>query len=161
MANFKFDTTTQMIDFLFNAKSSNDIDSAFDKWETTYISLKTATGLEMALNTRVLDTGSGNEYLIWKKIKSMVKIFLDQNNNSGMSIDIRLVCPQSIKSTIDTNNSFSSFRLSLYSGSGIIIATSTTIENVTPTPIEPITAWNTMIESIFTTWQTEYNKQFQ
>lgn len=161
MANFKFDTTAQMVDFLFNAKFSDDIDSAFDKWETTYISLKTATGLEMALNTRVLDTGSGTEYLIWKKIKNMVKIFLDQNNGSGISMDIRLICPQSIKNTIDPNNSFSSFRLSLYSGSGIIIATSTTIENVTPTPTEPIASWNTMIDSIFSTWQTEYNKKFQ
>lgn len=161
MANYKFENGTQLMDFLFNAKASNGIDLAFDKWETTYISLKTASGLEMAINTRVLDTGSGTEYLIWKKIKNMVKIFWEQNNVSGMTMDIRLLCPQIIKNNIDPQNGFNSFRLSLYNGSGVIMATSTSIENVYPAPVEPIEIWNKTVSEIYNSWLKEYNKQFQ
>lgn len=165
MANYKFENNDQLIDFLFNAKTLNQLtqisEFAFDNWETTNISLKTAAGLEMSMNTKIVDTGGNTEYMIWKKIKNMVKVFWDQNSGNGVNIDIRLQCPANIKNTLDPQNWFNSFRLSLYSGSGIIMATSTAIENITPAPIDPLTAWNSSIDDIFNNWQNDYNKKYK
>jgi hypothetical protein len=160
VANYKFDNNDQLIDFLFNAKNPGTPDSVFENWETTYISLKTATGLEMSMNTKIVDTGGNTEYMVWKKIKNMIKIFWEQNAPNGINADIRLQCPSNIKNNIDPKNGFSSFRLSLYSGSGVIMVASTAIENATPAPVDPLIAWNNMVGDIFAAWQKEYNKQF-
>lgn len=160
MATYKFESNDQLMNFLFQAKNTDSTGLAFDSWEITYISLKTSAGLELAMNTKITDTSGNTEYMIWKKIKSMIKTFLDQNGTTGMTMDIRLLCPSSIKNTLDPKNSFSSFRISMYSGSGVIMINSTAIENTTPALVGPLTSWNTMVDNIYTAWQTEYDKQY-
>lgn len=170
MSNFKFDKLNDLIGFLFEATDNiNEKNFAFDLWEVTYVSLNTSQGLELSLNTKIVDTTGINEYMFWKNVKPLVRSYITQDMIQEFSnekwydriptnlnyLDIRFRCSRDLKNTFDTLAQFDSFRLNFVIDKGLFLVLSTAVEKEFPVDVEPIEKWNTYISDTVARWKSD------
>lgn len=170
MTTYKFNRYNDLINFLFNAvQPSQEFNFVFDEWEAIHVSVFAPLGLEVKLNTKIIDSSENLEYMTWKKVKHIIKAFLSRDipqefSNIGWhekipfqisELDIRLKCPKNIKDKIDTNSEFDSFRLNFVISSGLIVATTTAVEKDFPALAETASLWNTHVANIMSKWELD------
>ena len=171
-STYKFDGFNDLINFMFTAKNVDDeYKTAFDDWEVTFIALKISQGLELSLNTKIIDTNGINEYQTWRHIKTIVKSYLSQNMSQEFTniewydrillqvskLDIRFRCPKHLKDVFDPNAEYDSFRLNFTVDSGMNLLMVNAVEKSFPVTPESYRDWNLYMDGIISRWERENN----
>lgn len=154
--NYSFAQPENLVDFLFNAVDSVDTVSplnVFLDWEVTSFYIELPNGLNISMSTRIIDPTGVNEYITWKKIKDMTKIFLDSNSLMGITIDIRMRLPANLKLQIDPNNNYRSFNLGFFSKSDVTMVSNTSVEYSSSAPYKPVEQWTDYVSNLVNIWK--------
>ncbi|AEO93693.1 gp435 [Bacillus phage G] len=173
MSNYKFKKFNDLVNFLFSAKLvSNEFDNALDDWEASYVSITISQGLELSLNTKIIDPSGVNEYMTWKNVKPLVRSYLSQNMTQEFSniewfdrivlqidkLDIRLRCPKKLKDVFDPTIQYDSFRLNFLTDLGLHMMMANAVEKEFPADPEAFSNWNLYIYNIVEKWKKDNGK---
>jgi hypothetical protein len=154
--NYGLSQTEQLVDLLFNAvESIDDVSNknVFLDWEVFRLYIETSNGLKINLETKIIDPSGTNEYITWKKIRDMIKIFFDTNSLMGITIDIRMRLPKDLKLEIDPNGDYHYFNLSFYSKNEVVMVSTTAVEKNLSSSYKPVEQWNDYISNIINVWK--------
>lgn len=162
--NFHFDEIEEFLDFLYTASEIKEEEKptlVFPDWEVMSLNVQGRYGMELSMNTKVVDTAGDKEYMVWRKLQSLVQTFLDQNSPIGATIDIRMRAPKEIARQLDEKNEYSSFNLSFYSGVDVMTVFPTAVEKHLPASYEPTEKWGLYIQNLVDFWRKNYELKKQ
>lgn len=154
--NYSFAQPEYLIDFMFNAADSIDSVSpvnVFLEWEITSFYIESSNGLKISISTKIIDPTGATEYITWKKLKDLVKIYFDTNSLMGITIDIRMRLPKDLKLQLDPNSEYRSFNLSFFSQNDVTMAATTAVENSSSSSYKPVEKWTDYVSNIVNIWK--------
>ena len=122
-------------------------------WETKKFLLTSNTGIKMDINTS-FSIG----YMTFSSLKSYINKFYDDYGRQPIIVDIKLVCPQSYKESIDPNNYYNNFYFNLYSNEKVNYINLTYEERGLNLIEEPFKAWVAYVVSRYNKWKSYYSE---
>lgn len=145
ITNFNFDNLEDLIGFLANTKEFND-------WETVIFRMSSTNGMEMNINTKINDTSGIRSYTQLKKLKNMLNGFYNQNSYLSMNVEVKLKFPNTLRKTIDPNDSYEAFYIDFYSDQITSFFTLSFVENGKILEDAPVKNWVTFITNLYNVW---------
>ncbi len=130
-----------------------DYQNEFLTWQTKKFTLSSNTNINMDINTSF-----SRGYITFSTLKSYINKFYVDQGSLPITVDIKLICPESYRTSIDPNNYYSNFYLNIYS-SGRTHYVNLTYEERGMNLIEdPFKAWVAYIVSGYNKWLNYYKE---
>lgn len=130
-----------MIDFMNYA---TDI----DQFGTRRFVLMSMDGAMMNIDTR---TNNGS-YMQFVHLKDYISIYKENNGNRAITVDIKLICPEGQRRSIDPNGYYSNFFMNFYSSGSITYIGMSYEESGRELVEAPFIAWCAYVTQIHKKW---------
>ena len=134
-----------------------DYRTEFLTWQTQKFLLTSKSNINMDINTSF---SAG--YIDFSSLKSYINKFYEDQGSLPIIMDIKLICPDSYRESIDPNNYYSNFYINFYSNANMtpeVHYLNLTYEergaNLIP---EPYKAWVAYIVSGYNKWKVYYSE---
>lgn len=152
MLQYKFNNTDDIMNFITNTPE-------FLEWEVMICRFSTSNGLNVDMNTKIVDPSGKSNFILLKVLLPTIQNFYNTiitNNYSDLNIEIKISLPKVLKSNFDPNNEYYGFYVNAYSDNITIVAGSSHLEKTRNSGLDPINSWEIYYAQIYQTW---YNKQ--
>jgi len=151
MLQFKFDTTKDLVDFLLNTPE-------FAEWELLICRFSCSNGLNINMNTSIIDTSNKASHIKLKLALPTIENFYKTITDSSLSelnIEVKLQLPITLKSNFDPDDEYNGFYLSTYSDGVTIVSSSSHSEKSMNSGLAPLQNWDSYYAQLYQKW---YNK---
>lgn len=152
MLQYRFDTTNDLIGFLINTPE-------FLEWEVLICRFSATNGLNINMDTAVVDPSGQTDHIRFKFILPTIQNFyktIIENNYSELNIEVKLKLPNILKSNFDTNNEYYGFFLNTYSDGITIVSNSSHLEKTRNSGLVPLVEWDTYYSQLYQQWYNKY-----
>jgi len=130
-----------------------DYQKDFLNWQTKKFFLSSNSNINMDI-----DTSYSMGYVTFSSLKSYInKFYLDQGA-LPITVDIKLICPESYRESIDPNNYYSNFYLNIYSYDSNHYVNLTYEERGMNLIEDPFKAWVAYVVSNYNKWLSYYKE---
>ena len=130
-----------------------DYQEEFLSWETKRFTLSSDTGINMDINTAF---NSG--YMQFSQLKPYINKFYEDCGSTTIIVDIKLICPENYRESIDPDNYFSNFYINIYSNFDMNYVNLTYEERSAEFDEKPYKAWVAYIVAGYKKWQQYYSE---
>ena len=130
-----------------------DYQTEFLTWQTKKFNLTSNTNINMDINTSF---SAG--YMVFSSLKSYIQKFYIDQGSLPITVDIKLICPDTYRESIDPNHYYSNFYLNLYSNKKLNYINLTYEERGINLIEEPFKAWVAYIVSGYNKWLNYYKE---
>lgn len=121
-------------------------------WETRRFSLLSAANVAMNIDTT---TPSG--YTQFASLNSYIDQYYVNNGSLAITVDVKLVCPDGYRQSIDPDGHYAAFFLNLYSSGTVTYLNLTYDEDCADLVNDPFVAWVAYVKILHNKWLTFYN----
>jgi hypothetical protein len=146
MVKFDFKDISELMDFL------NYVEE-FNSWETVTFKMIASNGMQLNTNTQIMDPLGLKKYVEFKKMKPMIKNFIDSNGYLPIILELKLQCPSVLKNQMDPAKEYENLFLNFYSNNVSTYCNISFVESGTNLSTGPITAWAIYITNFVTEWK--------
>ncbi len=126
-----------------------DFASELDAFGVRKFSLTSLDGTNMTLNTRTA-TGA---YDVFSALKGYITTFYENNDGKSIIVDVKLMCPEGQRQSVDPNGYYSSFFLNLYSSITVTYLEMSYAESGRELIEAPFISWCAYITQLHKKWQ--------
>ena len=135
------------------------IDYATDmhSWATRKFTLSTTLGVSMDIDTRVLQ-GGVNGYIAFAALRGYINQYFVNNGEQPIIVDIKLVCPDGYRQSVDPNGYYANFFINFYSSGENTYINLGYEERGQELVEEPFIAWCAYVKQIHKKWML-YNAE--
>lgn len=155
MITYKMKNTDEMIKFITNTPE-------FLKWETICCRFSTANGLNIDMNTLIIDPLGQSTFIELQLLLPTINNFyksIVENNYSDLNVEIKLRLPELFKNKYDPNNEYEGFYLNVTSDKLISMISTSQIERFRDAGLQPITNWEEYIMGLYQQYMEKLSKQ--
>lgn len=155
MITYKMANVDEMIKFITSTPE-------FLRWETLICRFSTTNGLNIDMNTQIVDPlGQVNFIelqLLLPTINNFYKTVIE-NNYSELNVQIKLRLPSIFKTKYDPNNEYEGFYLNVMSDKLISVISTSHLERTRDSGLQPITSWEEYVMGLYQQFKEKQRKQ--
>lgn len=155
MVTYKMNSVDEMIKFITNTPE-------FLKWETICCRFSTTNGLNIDMNTKIIDPLGQTTFIELQLLLPTINNFyksIVENNYSELNVEIKLRLPNLFKNKYDQNNEYEGFYLNATSDKLVSIISTSQIERFRDAGLQPITSWEEYVMGLYQEYQQKLRKQ--
>ncbi len=152
MLQYKFKSTDAVMNFIMNTVD-------FMEWEVVICKFSIPNGINMDIETRIIDANNETKFIQFKMIYPTLENFYataKKTNHTDMNVHIKFRLPMSLKNIFDVNGEYNDFFLNIYSDSINMIGVSTSYEKTRNSGLTPISNWDTYFSQLYQSWNNKY-----
>lgn len=145
MLVYKLNDTDTLLKFITSTPE-------FLNWETMICRFSTTSGLNMDMNTKVVDASHKVTFIELQFLLPTIKNFYNsviENNYTELNLEIKLRLPEVFKNKYDPNNDYAGFYLNATSDNLVAMISTTHLENTRDAGLQPITSWEEYVMSLY------------
>jgi hypothetical protein len=125
-------------------------------WGTKKFTLTSSSNAVMNIDTHNYTSGDIRNYIAFSSLKTYINQYYINNGYLPIMVDVKLVCPESYRKSIDPNNYYSYFYMNIYSHQTINYLNLTYDENGIELITEPFTSWVAYVLTMYNKWKAYY-----
>lgn len=155
MMTYKMKDVDEMIKFITSMQE-------FLKWETLICRFSTTNGLNLDMNTQIVDSLGQASFIELQFLLPTINNFyktIVENNYSEVNVQIKLRLPTIFKNKYDPNNEYEGFFLNATSDKLVTVISTTHLERTRESGLQPITNWEEYIMGIYQQFKEKQRKQ--
>jgi hypothetical protein len=152
MLQYKFTSTDALMNFIIKT-------TELLEWNVVICSFSTSNGLNIDMNTKVVDSLGHTDYIKFKYLYATLNNFYQtviQNNYSDLNIQIKFQLPKALKDSFDTNDEYYNFFLNVYSDNISNITSSSYLEKSRDSGLAPSQSFDIYFSQIYQKWYNAY-----
>jgi hypothetical protein len=127
--------------------------SDFSLWQTKIFRMSTTTNMNMDIDTRF-----SQGYMSFGMLRPYIDRFKTDNLSSDIIMDIKLICPESYRISIDPNGYYNNFYINFYSSPNMNYINLTYEETSNVLDEGPWKSWVGYIVSMYNKWDNYYKE---
>src|SRR5574344_459486 len=146
------------INFTTYAELISFIDYASDLWlwGTKKFELVSSAGAVMNIDTHSYVTGNSIQYVAFSTLKPYINQYYVNNGSMPIVLDIKLLCPDSFRASVDPNNYYQAFYVNFYSNKKMNYINLSYDENGIDLVVAPSTAVVAFIHDLYNNCKIYY-----
>lgn len=155
MLTYKLDNTEQLVKFITQMPE-------FITWETMVCRFSTSNGLNIDMNTSIVDTSGKSNFIELQFLLSTIENFYKTviaSNYAELNVEIKLRLPAIFKNKYDPNNEYDGFYLHAHSDNLISIVSTSHLERNREAGLQPITSWEEYVAGLYHEFIQKTKKQ--
>ena len=152
MLQYKFKSIDAIMNFVMNTVD-------FLEWEVVICKFSTSNGLNIDMETKVLNSSSDTEFIKFKFIYPTLQNFYETTKKNGyndMNLHIKFRLPYALKKSFDSNNEYYDFFLNVYCDTVNMLSVSTSYERSREAGVTRMINWDTFFSQLYQSWNNEY-----
>lgn len=155
MLTYKFENTEQMVKFI-------TLMPEFLTWETMTCRFSTTNGLNIDMNTSIIDPSGKSNFIELQYLLPTINNFYQTviaNNYAELNVEIKLRLPAIFKNKYDPDNEYEGFYVHASSDNIVSMISTTHLERNRDAGLQPITNWEEYIAGLYHEFLQKSKKQ--
>ena len=152
MLQYKFESIDAIMDFIMNTVD-------FLEWEVTICKFSTSNGLNIDMETKLINSTDNTKFIKFKVIYPTLQNFYEtvkKNNYNDMNLHIKFRLPYTLKKTFDSKDEYYDFYLNVYCDTVNMLSVSTAYEKSRNSGLTPLSNWDTYFSQLYQNWNNIY-----
>lgn len=155
MLTYKLSNAEQLVKFITGMPE-------FLTWETMTCRFSTSNGLNIDMNTSIVDPSGKGNFIELQFLLSTIDNFYKTviaSNYAELNVEIKLRLPAIFKNKYDPNNEYEGFYLHAYSDNLVSMISTSHLERNREAGLQPITSWEEYIAGLYHEFLQKSKKQ--
>lgn len=136
------------------------IEYAQDLWTWSCVLFRLSTTRGGTMNLDTTDYSSG-DYISFATMRPYIKQYYDNNLQQPITMDIKLVCPESFRAEMDQNNYYEAFYVNFYSNGSVNYINLSYSENGINLMTTPYATFVNYMQQLYDRWKTYYKNNYE
>lgn len=155
MLTYRFENTEQLVKFITAMPE-------FLTWETMTCRFSTTNGLNIDMNTSIVDTSGKSNFIELQFLLPTINNFYQTivaSNYAELNVEIKLRLPSIFKNKYDPDNEYEGFYIHAHSDNLLSMVSTSHLERSREAGLQPITSWEEYIAGLYHEFVQKSRKQ--
>lgn len=155
MITYKMSNPDEMIKFITST-------AEFLKWETLCCRFSTTNGLNIDMNTQIIDPLGQTSFIELQFLLPTINNFyksIIENNYSDLNVEIKLRLPSLFKNRYDPNDEYEGFYLNVTCDKIVAVISTSQVERFRDAGLQPITTWEEYVMGLYQQYMEKVRKK--